>query len=329
MENIQDPKNLSARFIAYLRTELGNPALELASPLERLRGGYETATYRFKLEHAPDELSKQLVLRLYPQSYGARNAIWESTIQNVLKEKGFPVAQAHVVCTDLSILGGAFFIMDYLQGRVLAAAPRDSVPQLLGKTHAALHKIDPSALIEELENRGVPENDYTLSSRLAWLDIKSGEMPWARQAINWLLENCPSEPKRLAICHGDFHPFNIMYADGRVTGVLDWPGFAIADPVFDIANSIVIITIATKHLASSIGNLSHIDWDVMANQYLAAYRAHRTLDDTNLNYYKVRRCVLALIQGIDGQKVWQHPLIVRDMIAYIYAVTGIRMKMPV
>ena len=100
MENNQNPKNLSDRFIAYLRAELGNPAIELASPLERLRGGYETATYRFKLDHAPDKLSKPLVLRLYPQFYGTRNAIWESTIQNVLKEKGFPVAQAYRVCTS-------------------------------------------------------------------------------------------------------------------------------------------------------------------------------------------------------------------------------------
>jgi aminoglycoside phosphotransferase (APT) family kinase protein len=329
MENNQDLKNLSDKFIAYLRTELGNPAIEFASPLERLRGGYETATYRFKLKHAPDELSKQLVLRLYPQFYGTRNAIWERAIQNVLKEKGFPVAQAYMVCSDLSILGGAFFIMDYLQGQILAAAPLESVPDLLGKTHAELHKIDPSALIEELENLGIPEDDYKLSSRLAWLDTRAEKMPWVRQAVNWLLENCPSEPKRLAVCHGDFHPFNILYADGRVTGVLDWPGFAIADPVFDIANSIVIITISAKHLASSMGNFSTVDWDLMANQYLAAYRAHGALDQTNLSYYQARRCVLALIQGVDGQKVWQHPLIVRDMITYVHEVTGIQITMPV
>jgi hypothetical protein len=66
----------------------------------------------------------------------------------------------------------------------------------------------------------------------------------------------------------------------------------------------------------------------MADLYLAAYRAHRSLDDANLDYYKVRRCVLALVQGVDGQKVWRHPLLVRDLLATIHDVIGIQISMP-
>jgi aminoglycoside phosphotransferase (APT) family kinase protein len=119
-----------------------------------------------------------------------------------------------------------------------------------------------------------------------------------------------------------------LYADGKITGVLDWPGFAVTDPVFDVANSIVIITIPGKHLTASMGDFSSVDWDLMADLYLAAYRAHRSLDDGNLDYYRVRRCVMALIQGVEGQQVWQHPLIVSDLLAYILDVTGIQVTMP-
>jgi hypothetical protein len=66
----------------------------------------------------------------------------------------------------------------------------------------------------------------------------------------------------------------------------------------------------------------------MANLYLAAYRSRRPLDDGKLDYYRVRRCAMALVQGMEGQKVWQHPLIVRDVLACIYDVTGIRVSMP-
>jgi hypothetical protein len=66
----------------------------------------------------------------------------------------------------------------------------------------------------------------------------------------------------------------------------------------------------------------------MADLYLAAYRTHRPLDDTNLDYSRVRRCVLALVQGVEGQEAWQHPLIVRDLLAYILDVTGIQITMP-
>jgi hypothetical protein len=74
--------------------------------------------------------------------------------------------------------------------------------------------------------------------------------------------------------------------------------------------------------------LPSVDWDLMADLYLAAYRTHRSLDDTNLDYYRVRRCVMALVQGFEGQKVWQHPLIVRDLLAYILDITGIQITVP-
>jgi aminoglycoside phosphotransferase (APT) family kinase protein len=328
MKNTHGVEILTDKFISYLRVKIENPEIDLASPLVRLQGGYETATYRFELDNVPDELSRPLMLRLYPHFYGTKNAIWESTVQNVLLEEGFPVAQSHLVCTDLSVLGGAFFIMDHLPGRVLATAPRDSVPDLLGKSHAKLHDIDPTPFVEVFANKGIPESEYQFTSRFGWINDQAEKLPWLRQAANWLLEHRPPEPEHLSVCHGDFHPFNLLYEGDVVTGVLDWPGFAIGDPVFDIANTIVIITISAKHLAGSMGDFSSIDWDLMADLYLAAYRAHRPLNETNLGYYQARRCVLALVQGFEGQQVWQHPLIVQDLLACILDITGIRIRMP-
>ena len=123
-------------------------------------------------------------------------------------------------------------------------------------------------------------------------------------------------------------PFNIMYDQGKVTGVLDWGGFSITDPAYDIGNTLVLITIAFKHLAASMDGVPSVDFDLMVKLYLAAYRAHRPLDSTNLDYYRVRRCVMSLAQGVEGQKVWQHPLIVRDLLAYIHDITGIQTSMP-
>jgi aminoglycoside phosphotransferase (APT) family kinase protein len=328
MKNVQDVRTLSDKLIAYLRAKLGNPAIDFASPLMRLQGGYETSIYRFELDGASEELSRPLVLRLYPQFYGSRNAIWESTVQNGLAGQGYPVAQVYDVCTDMSILGGAFFIMDHLPGRPLAVAPPESVPGLLGKTHAELHNNDPAPLIETLSEKGIDDDGYRLESRFDWLKGQAKELPWLRQAIDWLLEHRPPEPERLSVCHGDFHPLNILYADGEVTGVLDWGGFSIADPAYDVGNTVVLSTIAFKHLAASMDGLPSIDFDLMVELYLAAYRTHRPLDSTNLDYYGVRRCVMSLAQGVEGQKVWQHPLIVRDLLAYILEITGIQITMP-
>ena len=193
MNDVQDIGILSDKLISYLRTKLGNPAIGFASPLTRLQGGYETSTYRFELDPASNELSRPLVLRLYPQFYGTRSAIWESTVQDILAGEGYPAARVHVVCTDMSILGGAFFIMDHLSGRPLAAAPPDSVPGLLGQTHAELHNIDPDLLLEALKEKGVDEDGYRLESRFDWLRGRARELPWLLQAIDWLLDHRPLE----------------------------------------------------------------------------------------------------------------------------------------
>jgi aminoglycoside phosphotransferase (APT) family kinase protein len=328
MNAAQDATTLPDRLMSYLRAELGNPALEYASPLTRLQGGYETSTYRFELDSAPDELSRPLVLRLYPEFYGPHNAIWESTVQNVLAGQGYPVARAYLVCTDMTVLGRAFYIMDCLPGQPLVAAPMESVPGLLGQTHAELHDIDPAPLIRALHDQGIAERDYRLASRFEELRHRAADLPWIAPGVHWLLANRPPEPERLSVCHGDFHPTNLLYADGRVTGVLDWPGFAIADPAFDVANSLMLITIPVRHMAASMPAFASIDWEGVADLYLAAYRAHRPLDGTNLDYYRVRRCMLALVEGFEGQQVWQHPGIVSDLLAYILELTGIRISVP-
>ena len=319
---------LSAKLIAYLRDELENPEVDYAENLEQLQGGYETAIYRFQLKGLEDTYPQFLVLRLYPQFYGIQNAIWESKVQNVLAEAEYPVARVHFVCTDMSILGGAFFIMDYIPGQPLMSAALETVLEILGTTHAELHKINPAKLIVMLQEAGISEYGYQLESRFETLKQKADKFPWIREGVDWLLDHRPPQPKRLSVCHGDFHPLNILVKDGVVTGVLDWAGFVIADPAFDVANTLVLTTIPIKHLIDLPKEVAAIDWNLAAEQYLLAYQQHRELDQTNLNYYRVRRCLLALIEGSEGQKVWQHPLIVRDLLGYIQEITGIQIELP-
>ncbi|NQU14358.1 MAG: phosphotransferase [Desulfobacteraceae bacterium] len=320
---------IAGKLIAYLRDELNDSTIEYDSPLTQLQGGFETYIYRFKLNGVQKELSKPLILRLYPQSYGTINAIWESTIQNVLAGEGYPVAQAYFTCTDMSVLGGAFFIMDFLPGKPMITAPIETIPGILGKAHAALHGIDPEPLIKSLNEQGIDENQCRLNNRFDSLQNIANELSWIRDGVDWLMENRPPEPERLAVCHGDFHPLNILIQDGKITGVLDWPTFLIADPALDIANTIVVTTIPSKHLASTVEqDFSSADWEMTAELYLDAYRLQRLLDSTHLDYYRVMRSVNALIQGFEGQKIWQHPLIVKDLIEFIQKVTEIRITMP-
>jgi aminoglycoside phosphotransferase (APT) family kinase protein len=115
---------------------------------------------------------------------------------------------------------------------------------------------------------------------------------------------------------------NLLVQEGKVTGVLDWPGFLIADPAFDVANTVTLMETSGKHLL-------HIEqWEILIQMYLAAYQAERPIDLTHLDYYRVRRCVGALAEGAHGQQVWRQPPVVRDLVEAIEQATGIRVVPP-
>jgi len=319
----------SENLITYLRDQLNDPMIGYESPLTQLHGGVATRSYRFRLKGAQEEFTEPLVLRLYPEYSTAEDAVWEGTVQDVLAAKGYPAAKVRITCTDESILGGAFFIMDFLPGTLLAIARVESVPGLLGRTHAALHRIDPRPIIKSLGEQGVDESRCFLGNRLDELKDRVSEFPWLRSAVDWLIENHPPEPGQLAVCHGDFHPINILVHDGVVTGVLDWPCFRVADPVLDVATTVVLITIPYKHLMKVSGpDLSPVDWKLFERLYLDAYQAEVPLDESHLDYYRVTRCVNALVEGAEGLALWRHPLIFEDLLEYIHSVAGIQITMP-
>jgi len=321
--------HLNEKLLAYLREHLDDASIAYQSHPVQLQGGFETHIYRFQLENTPDEFTQTLILRLYPAMYGTGNATWEYTIQNVLKAAAYPVAKAHLLCTDISILGGAFFIMDFLPGELMVNAPMELVPSLLGQNHAIMHQIDPDPLIQAIHAVGIDRSLLFLNHRYENLIKNAGEFPWLCKAVDWLVENRPKEPEQLAVCHGDFHPLNILVQDGQVTGVLDWPGFLIADPVLDIANTIVLSTIPFKHLAPTLGmDISDIDFEKFAEAYLSAYQTEKSFNSAHLDYYRVRRCVYALLEGAQGQSVWRHPLIIKDLLEFVHSISGLHINIP-
>jgi len=328
---------IAAKFLAWVRHELNDPAIAYEARLTQIQGGLETVTYQFQLNGVPEEFDKKLVLRLYPEFRNPIDAAWMSIVQNALADQGNPVARTQGVCLDKAILGGAFFVMDFLDGEPMVTEPLATMPGLLAETHVALHATDTDSVTKTLIEQGVNESVFRLDRQFDFLQDSANELPWSRDGVDWLVENRPAEPAHLAICHGDFHPQNILIQDGKVTGVVDWGGFIIADPAMDIANTIWLITVAYKLLASGMvpdlgsgfgREFASVDWEEFSQQYLDAYRALLPLDTTNIDYFMVKRSVEALMEGVRGQEVLHHPLIVEDLVELIYKVAGIRISVP-
>lgn len=321
-------KKIEDKLIVYFRNKLQNSMIGYDEPLIPLEGGCETQMYRFKLKGAPKGLSIPLVLRLYPQVYSTRNAVLEKTIQNVLAEEGFPVAHVYFICKDMRILGGSFLIMEFLYGNLMLTSPFELIPDMLADAHANLHKLKPDQLINSLHEQGI--KDFRFSHNFDRIFDKYRKYTWLQPGIEWLKENRPDDEDHLVICHGDFHYLNILISEEKVSGIIDWSCFLIANPALDIANTIVIITMVSKHLLpSAIKSFSSVNWEIFAQKYLNAYQKYNPLMNIKyLSYYMVRRCFEAIMQGIEGQKALQHPLIVKEMIKYIGSTTGIHIPIP-
>ena len=317
---------IAAKLITYLRAVTNDATIAYASPLTQLKGGIETATYQFQLKGGPKELNQPLVLRLYPEYRGSEDALWESSVQNALAKMEFPAARAYNVCTDRAILGGAFYLMEFLPGQPLWTAPFDTIPELLGKTHANLHKIDPQPLVKVLHEQGFGENQFKFRTdffnSLASA-AQGSEFPWTHAMVDWLIQNRPPEPERLAICHGDFHPLNILIQESKITAVLDWHLF-IADPVLDVANTIRLIRMI-QHF--SVPGAESIDWDTFLIKYIDNYRTQLPLDLTHIAYYRVVQDLVFLYDN-GNMPVLRVPSLINETLEFIHKVTGIQITLP-
>ena len=319
MNNVENSLDqVSDKLMAYLRTELNNANISYDIPLTPIVGGYEAFTYRFKLKSVQSELSKPLVLRLFREYANPYQAVSESAVQNALAAQGYPAPSVWFTGADKAHLGGAFLIMDFLPGETMLAAAHQDLPSMLGKAHAALHDMAPAPLLKALLAQGFEEQNYRLSGRLHWLTATGKSLPWLEESIQWLIENRPLEPDRLAICHGDFHPLNILVKDGNVTAVLDWPGFLIGDAVMDVAFTIVLCTIAAKVL------LPTKNWAEIIPKYLEAYRSERSLNMAHLDYYRMLRCVTAFVNGAEGQEAWRSLPALKSLTEHVHDIAKIR-----
>src|SRR5207302_9369269 len=130
--------------------------------LEQFKGGQSNPTYCIT---AAD--GRRLVLRRKPPGKllpSAHAVDREYRVIAALHPTGFPVARPHALCEDESIIGTAFYVMDYVEGRVLwdqslpgmSKAERFAIWDELNRVMAQLHGFDYRKL--GLETFGKPGN---------------------------------------------------------------------------------------------------------------------------------------------------------------------------
>lgn len=210
---------------------------------EKFSGGQSNPTF---LLTTP---SKQYVLRRKPPGkllHGAHAVDREFKVLSALDSSNVPVAKALHLCGDDSIIGSMFYIMEFMQGRVLwnpalpdmSASQRSEIYTEMNRIMAELHKVNVDLV--GLSDYG-KKTDYFPRQTHTWTKNYRASETQNIQAmetlIEWLPANMPDDDGKVSISHGDYRIDNLMFhtENANVIAVLDWELSTIGHPYADLA----------------------------------------------------------------------------------------------
>ena len=295
-----------ARLLGHLRTALGAPPLELAEGPSPISGGFDTAIFAFRLAGASGAWARPLILRVLGPEHDPRRALREEAIQNAVAGLGFPAPRVLAASADPAALGGPFLVMERLPGRPMLQAQRVGVSGAMARIQLALHALDPGPLLDAMARIG--ERDaVTFDGILERLRarIARGSLDGLEGVLGWLARERPPAPARLAICHGDLHPQNILVDDGAVSGVVDWPNTVVADPAYDVASTRIILGLVPLGLSAAPAParaLLALVRPIALARHLALYRRRAAVGARELAYYEVASALRHLVRAAEQRQ---------------------------
>jgi aminoglycoside phosphotransferase (APT) family kinase protein len=261
---------------AYLREHVG----PFSGPLlvEQYQGGQSNPTYRVTAGGRRYVLRRKPPGKLLPSAHAVER---EYRVMAALAATDVPVAKMVALCEDASVIGTPFYVMEYVEGRVLwdptlpgmtreeRAAHYDELNRVL----AALHRVDYAAvgLADFGKTGSYIERQIARWSRQYQTD-GAERIPALDRLIEWLPRHVPAGDET-SIVHGDYRLDNVIFdpAAPRILAVLDWELSTLGHPLSDFAYQVM----AWRLAPGVFRGLAGCDLDALGipteRQYVAAY----------------------------------------------------------
>jgi aminoglycoside phosphotransferase (APT) family kinase protein len=266
------------RLEAWLRAAMPDFGDDLS--VRQFQGGASNPTFLLTAQsaHGP----RRYVLRKKPPGQllaSAHQVDREYRVMKALGQTDVPVPVMRALCEDEAVIGTAFYVMDFLEGRIfrdatlpgLAPAERAAVYDELNATLAKLHKVDYAAV--GLADYGRP-GGYFERQVGRWTKQYRGAETEVIPAMEQLIAELPGRipaGDEVTIAHGDYRLENVMFhpTEPRLIAVLDWELSTLGHPLADIAYNAFL----WRSDSPSWGTLQGVDFATSGIPTMEAYVA--------------------------------------------------------
>uniref|UniRef100_A0A669PTJ2 Acyl-CoA dehydrogenase family member 11 n=1 Tax=Phasianus colchicus TaxID=9054 RepID=A0A669PTJ2_PHACC len=221
----------------------------------------------------------------------------EYRVQKALFSAGFPVPEPLLYCSDVSVIGTEFYVMQHVQGRIfrdaslpeVGPAERSALYLAMIETLAQLHSFDLRSLGLQGYGRGPGYCRRQVSTWKRQYDAAAHtDIPAMNELAEWLANNLPADDDKETLIHGDFRIDNIIFhpTEARVLAVLDWELSTTGHPLTDLAYAIQFYFWPT-----SLNVLENPSFEELISVYCRCRGISTTIPNLNfflaLSYFKM------------------------------------------
>jgi aminoglycoside phosphotransferase (APT) family kinase protein len=231
---------------SYLQSHIAG----FAGPLqiEQFKGGQSNPTFKLITPH------QQYVMRckpgpaakLLPSAHAIER---EYRMMQSLANTAVPVPTMFCLCEDESVIGRAFFVMQFIEGRIVwdQSLPnsnpeeRAAIYSEMNRVIASLHQVNIAEV--GLSDFGKPGNYFDRQISRWSKQYRASEtekIDAMERLIQWLPGNVPTHDlagEQTSIVHGDFRLDNLIFhpTEPKVLAVLDWELSTLGHPLADFS----------------------------------------------------------------------------------------------
>lgn len=287
--------------------------------IEQFKGGQSNPTYLLTTPGAQYVMRSKPgpVARLLPSAHAIER---EFQVMGALAGTDVPVPAMLALCEDEAVIGRAFYIMEFMPGRVLwdqclpalTNAERAAHYEELNRVIAALHLVDFKA--RGLEAYGKPGNYFERQIgrwSKQYLASVTEPNPAMDALLAWLPAHIPASARdegEVSIVHGDFRLDNVVFhpSQPRIIAVLDWELSTLGHPLADFSYHCMSWHIQSSGAARGLGGVDLAALGIPSeHDYVQRYCERTGRADANAvmadwNFYLAYNLfrIAAIVQGI-------------------------------